>query len=58
MPINNMVPYKSAYYSMEFIEEDEKIIVLFYNDQGELIAKRDLPKYTTVANHIERNRQN
>lgn len=53
-----MVPYKSAYYSMEFIEEDEKIIVLFYNDQGELIAKRDLPKYTTVANHIERNRQN
>jgi hypothetical protein len=43
---------------MEFVEEDEKIIVLFYNDQNELMAKRELPKYTTVENYIERNRQN
>ncbi|HQH43820.1 MAG TPA: hypothetical protein PLJ17_08560 [Syntrophorhabdaceae bacterium] len=43
---------------MEYIEEDEKTIVLFYNDRNELVAKRELPKYATAEDYIERNRQN
>jgi hypothetical protein len=43
---------------MEFNEEDEKTIVLFYNDRDELAAKRELPKDVTVEDYIERNRQN
>jgi len=43
---------------MEYIEEDEKIILLFYNDRNELVAKSELPKCATVEDYIERSRQN
>jgi len=49
---------QNTYYSMEYIEEDEKIIILFYNDRDELVAKRELPKCATVEDYIERNRKN
>jgi len=35
---------ESRYYSMEFIEEDGKLYVLFYNDKDELVAKKEIPK--------------
>jgi hypothetical protein len=28
------------YYSMEFIEEEGKTFVIFFNQEGELVAKR------------------
>jgi hypothetical protein len=28
---------------MDFIEEDGKTFVLFYDSQGELVAKREIP---------------
>jgi hypothetical protein len=31
------------YYSMDFIEEDGKTFILFYDSQGELVAKREIP---------------
>lgn len=49
---------QNAYHSMEYIEEDEKIILLFYNDRDELVAKKELLKCATVEDYIERNRQN
>jgi hypothetical protein len=32
-----------TYHSMDFIEEDGKTFVLFYDSQGELVAKREIP---------------
>ncbi len=55
---NQHTTHKSTYYSMEYIEEDEKILILFYNDRNELVAKRELPKCATVEDYIEKNRQN
>ncbi|MCX5805956.1 MAG: hypothetical protein NT010_07805 [Proteobacteria bacterium] len=34
----------SPYYSMEFIEEDGKTYVLFYNADDELVAKREMSR--------------
>jgi hypothetical protein len=34
---------EKTYYSMDFIEEDGKTFVLFYDSQGELVAKREIP---------------
>ena len=31
------------YYSMYFIEEDGKTYVLFYDPEGNLVAKREIP---------------
>ncbi len=31
------------HFSMDFIEEDGKTFVLFYDSQGELVAKRVIP---------------
>ena len=31
------------YYSMEFLEEDGKTYVLFYDPGGNLVAKREIP---------------
>jgi hypothetical protein len=31
------------YYSMEFIEEEGKTFVIFFNQEGELVAKREIP---------------
>jgi hypothetical protein len=35
-------------YSMEFIEEDGKLYVLFCNADGELVARKEIPKDATV----------
>jgi len=34
---------KQPYYSMDFIEEDGKTFVLFYDAEGNLVAKREIP---------------
>jgi hypothetical protein len=34
---------EKRYYSMDFIEEDGKTFVLFYDSKGELVAKREIP---------------
>jgi len=33
---------------MEFIEEDGKLYVLFYNDKDELVAKKEIPQDYTI----------
>ena len=38
--MNNADP---PYYSMEFIEEEGKTFVIFFNQEGELVAKREIP---------------
>lgn len=43
-----MAKEESPYYSMEFIEEDGKLYVLFYNDKEEPVARKEIPKDTTV----------
>jgi hypothetical protein len=34
---------KDQYYSMDFIEEDGKTYALFYDPEGNLVAKREVP---------------
>jgi hypothetical protein len=34
---------EKLYYSMDFIEEDGKTFVLFYDREGNLVAKREIP---------------
>ena len=34
---------EKTYYSMDFIEEDGKTFVLFYDSQGDLVAKQEIP---------------
>jgi hypothetical protein len=34
---------EQPYYSMDFIEEDGKAYVLFYDAEDRLIAKREIP---------------
>lgn len=50
-----MNPDDSKYYSMEFIEEDGKLYVVFYNADDELVAKRELPKDATIEQFLNRN---
>jgi hypothetical protein len=46
------------YYSMEFIEEEGKTFVIFFNQEGELVAKREIPhRDITEENQAERERQ-
>jgi hypothetical protein len=33
---------KEQYYSMDFIEEDGKTLVLFYDPEGNLVARREI----------------
>lgn len=35
---------ESKYYQMEFVDEDGKTYVLFYNDKDELVVRKELPK--------------
>lgn len=35
---------EQPYYSMDFIEEDGRTFVVFYDQEGELLAKREIPK--------------
>lgn len=42
----------SKYCSMEFVDEDGKLFVLFYNDKDELVARRELPKDMTVERFV------
>ena len=37
---------------MEFIEEDGKTYVLFYNDKDELVAKKEIPQDYTVEAYL------
>jgi len=39
-----MAKEESPYYSMEFIEEDGRLYVEFYNTDGKLMAKREVPQ--------------
>jgi hypothetical protein len=32
------------YYSMDFIEEDGRTYILFYDPEGNLVAKREIPR--------------
>ncbi len=34
---------KQKHYSMEFIEEEGKTYVLFFDSKGNLVAKREIP---------------
>ena len=34
---------EKKYYSMEFFEEDGKTFVVFYNQDGNLVAKQEIP---------------
>jgi hypothetical protein len=38
----SMKDTKEAYYSMEFTEEVGKTYVLFYDSEGNLVAKREI----------------
>ena len=33
------------YYAMDFIEEDGKTYVLFYDPEGNLVAKKEIPQH-------------
>ena len=35
---------ESKYYSMEFVDEDGRVYVKFYNVDGKLVAKREVPQ--------------
>jgi hypothetical protein len=45
------------YYSMEFIEEDGKTYVLFYDANDNLVAKREIP-HQDVTEAIRMNGKN
>ena len=38
-----MIRGDQQYYSMEFTEEEGKTYVLFYDQEGNLVAKREIP---------------
>ena len=40
---------------MEFVDEDGKLYVLFYNDKDELVARRELPKDATIKQFVSKN---
>jgi hypothetical protein len=46
---------ESKYYSMEFVEEDGKLYVLFCNADGELVARKEIPKDATIEGFIRSN---
>jgi hypothetical protein len=37
-----MAKEEGSYYSMEFVEENGKLYVAFYNKDGKLMAKREI----------------
>lgn len=39
---------------MEFVDEDGKTYVQFYNDKDELVPRRELPKDATIEIFIRR----
>jgi hypothetical protein len=45
------------YYSMDFIEEDGKTYVLFYDPEGNLVAKREIP-HQEITEAIRLNGEN
>lgn len=53
-----MKPDDSPYYSMEIIEEDGKLYVLFCNADGEPVARRELPKDATIESYIAKTHKN
>jgi hypothetical protein len=48
---------KQPYYSMEFIEEEGKTFVVFYDEKGGLVAKREIPK-PDISEEIRLNGKN
>ncbi len=50
--IEDMNPDDSKYYSIEFVDEDYKLFVLFYNDKDELVERRELPKNATIEQFV------
>lgn len=53
-----MNPDDSPYYSMEFVEEDGKLYVLFYNDRDKLVAKREVPQTKIPDDVLRKMRDN
>jgi hypothetical protein len=45
------------FYSMEFIEEEGKTFVIFFNQEGELVAKREIP-HQEITEAIRLNGEN
>jgi hypothetical protein len=45
---------EQLHYSMEFLEEDGKLYVLFFDANGELAGKRELPNDFTVQGLLGR----
>jgi len=45
------------YYSMEFIEEDGKTYVLFYDSEGNIVAKREIPNQD-ITDEVRLNGEN
>ena len=50
-----MNPENIPYYSMEFIEEDGRLYVQFYNDKDEPVAKREIPRDMTIESFVRSN---
>ena len=48
---------KELYYSMDFIEEDGKTYVLFYDPEGNLVARREIP-HQEITEAIRLNGEN
>ncbi|MCX5804225.1 MAG: hypothetical protein NTU69_11975 [Proteobacteria bacterium] len=53
-----MNPDDSPYYSIEFIEEDGKLYVLFYNADREMVAKKEIPQGITIETYLEKMQNN
>jgi hypothetical protein len=46
---------ESKYYSMEFVDENGEVYVKFYNADGELVARKEIPKDATIEGFIRSN---
>ena len=52
-----MIHSGQTYYSIEFIEEDGKTFVLFYDAEGNLVARREVP-HQDITEAIRLNGEN
>jgi hypothetical protein len=44
----------SPYYSMEFVDEDDRLYVVFRKSNEEIVMKREVSKNWTVENYLEK----
>jgi hypothetical protein len=53
-----MRPDDEPYYSMSFVEKNGKLYVLFYNADGEMVAKKEIPQGITIETYLEKMQNN